>query len=467
MSGMKQWEAVDAGWGRLAADFATLSEPSNVREYVGLHHALGVAVGDRLLDLACGAGLALELASLRGAQVAGIDASPRLVAVARDRNPDGDVRVGDMNELPWDSASFDVVTSFRGIWATTPNAMAEALRVLKPGGRFGMTVWGHIKASPGAWSLSPFTLAAEPQVRNQADMNQMGRPGVGERLLADAGFADIERLDIPFVWEFADPEQFARALASTGPAYEAIEQVGAEEFHRRCVELAAGHVRDGLPLRAKINVAGFTARRPVEVPESYEGDFTGSFLGWYPPSEYAEQSRQADLDEDGFVWTVTKLWARMPGAFDDLFALQRSAAKFGGLSLRQRGVLTTAMAATLGDSACAYAWGGKYAKWADDPDVPASALRGDDDALPPDEKALAGWARKVVRDPNATTSADVDDLRRAGFTDDQIFAATLFLVLRLAFSSFNDALGLRLDQAVVDKLPAAVRDAVTWGRAPI
>ena len=68
-----------------------------------------------------------------GARSAGINASRRLVAVAQDRNPDADIRVGDMNALPWEDASFDVAA-----------------------------------------------------------------------------------------WEFPDPETFARALASTGPAYEAI-----------------------------------------------------------------------------------------------------------------------------------------------------------------------------------------------------------------------------------------------------
>ena len=60
------WTIVDEGWGRKAVDFATLSEPANCREYDALHHRLGVDAGDRLLDIACGAGLALELARLRG-----------------------------------------------------------------------------------------------------------------------------------------------------------------------------------------------------------------------------------------------------------------------------------------------------------------------------------------------------------------------------------------------------------------
>ena len=77
---------------------------------------------DRLLDVACGSGLAVELASVRGATCAGIDASARLLAVARDRAPDADLRVGDMCDLPWDDDTFDVATSFRGVWATTPEA---------------------------------------------------------------------------------------------------------------------------------------------------------------------------------------------------------------------------------------------------------------------------------------------------------------------------------------------------------
>ena len=137
-----------------------------------------------------------------------------------------------MHALPWDEASFDVVTSFRGIWGTTPDALAELRRVLRPGGRAGITVWGHIKVSPGAWALAPFLLAATEKIDNQAGMVALGRPGAGEQLLASYGFTDIERVHVPFAWESADPQIYARALASTGPAYEAIQNVGEAEFHR-------------------------------------------------------------------------------------------------------------------------------------------------------------------------------------------------------------------------------------------
>src|SRR5256714_13051625 len=167
-TGFPQWTVVDEGWGRKVVDFATLSEPGNCREYVAVHHRLGIDAGDRLLDVACGSGLAIELARLRGASCSGIDASARLVAVARDRNPDCDIRTGDMHALPWDPASFDVVTSFRGIWGTTPEAVTEIHRVLRSGGRAGVKVWGHLKGAAGGWGLAPFRLAGAGKVGHPA-----------------------------------------------------------------------------------------------------------------------------------------------------------------------------------------------------------------------------------------------------------------------------------------------------------
>lgn len=256
-----QWLMVDEGWGRKAVDFATLTEPGSCREYITIQHRLGVDHSDRLLDIACGSGLAIELAALRGADCAGIDASARLIAIARDRSPHADIRVGDMRALPWADESFDVVTSFRGIWGTTPEAIDEVHRVLAPGGRVGFTVWGHIKVSPGAWAFAPFRLAVEAKVENQAAMVRLGRPGMGEELLQSRGFTNVERISVPFAWEFADPETYARALASTGPAYEAIQNVGEDAFLAAAAEQARDNLRDGLPLRVMLDLVGYLARK--------------------------------------------------------------------------------------------------------------------------------------------------------------------------------------------------------------
>ena len=453
-----QWQVVDAGWGRAAVDFATLAEPANCREYVAVHQHLGVGRGDRLLDVACGAGLAIELAALRGATCAGIDAAPRLVAVARDRNPDHDVRVGDMHALPWDDQSFDVVTSFRGIWGTTPHALGEVLRVLVPGGRVGLTVWGHLKPAPGSWALAPFRLAAEAQVAHQAAMVSLGRPGSGETLLHELGFVDVERIDVPFVWEFADPAAYARALMSMGPAHEAISNVGEERFLEAAIEVAKDRVREGLPMRAEIPVVGYVARVPSP---TRAGPPTGHLPVEVDPGTAAQRLFDRDADTVGFVMNATRVWSRLPEAHDRLFKLLDDAARTAGLSFRQRGILVIACAARLGDSYCALVWGGKLAAHSGT-DVAVSVLRGDDQALTGPERALAAWARHVAGDPNGTTADDLDPLRAAGFDETQILAITLYVGLRIAFSSVNDALGIPPDREL--DTPGPVRQAVSFGR---
>ncbi|MEZ5171468.1 MAG: class I SAM-dependent methyltransferase [Acidimicrobiia bacterium] len=260
------WEMVDEGWGRRAVEFATLTEPSNCREYVRVHQRLCVGDGDRLLDMACGSGLALELAHARGARCSGIDASARLVSVARDRNPDSDLRVGDMEALPWDDESFDLVTSFRGIWSTTPGALDEAHRVLDSGGRIAITVWGDVVSSTGGWMMAPFLWATDDKVQHQIDMISLGEPGVGESVLGDHGFVDVERFEVPFVFEYADPETYERGLAATGPAYEAIQSIGEAEFIARATALATEHARVGVPLRGEIQLFGLIGTKRAAAP---------------------------------------------------------------------------------------------------------------------------------------------------------------------------------------------------------
>lgn len=256
------WRMVDEGWGRRAADFAALIEPSSVREYLTVHRRLGIGPGTRLLDMACGSGLALELARLHGAEVAGVDASQRLVEVARLRNPGARIVVGDMAAPHFAASSFDAVTSFRGIWATTPEAMAQVARVLAPGGRAALTFWGEMAESEGGPLLAPFRLATQDQVDHQSEMVALKRPGAAAAFLAEAGLLPGETFDVPFVLEFADAEHYARGLAATGPGYESIQAVGEEHFREVCLRMAVPFVRDGLPIRASLRLIGIIGTAP-------------------------------------------------------------------------------------------------------------------------------------------------------------------------------------------------------------
>jgi uncharacterized peroxidase-related enzyme len=190
---------------------------------------------------------------------------------------------------------------------------------------------------------------------------------------------------------------------------------------------------------------------------------TGSFLREPPVSPDVRALYDENLEDDGYVWNVSRLWAHQPGTLKQLFGLMSQAFAPGGLTFRQRGILVTAAASALGDSYCSLAWGGKLGR-ASDAATAAGVLSGSDTGLTGQEKAMAAWARKVATDPNTTTQADVLALREAGLDDGQIFAITAFVALRLAFSTVNDALGAQPDAQLAASLPPEVREAVTYGR---
>jgi uncharacterized peroxidase-related enzyme len=190
---------------------------------------------------------------------------------------------------------------------------------------------------------------------------------------------------------------------------------------------------------------------------------TGSFLSEPPPSPEARALYDEDLEDGGYVWNVSRLWAHQPETLKRLFELMSQAFTPSGLTFRQRGILVTAAASALGDSYCSLAWGGKLGQ-ASDAATAAGVLNGSDTGLTDQEKALAAWARKVAADPNATTPADISALRDAGLDDGQIFAITSFVALRLAFSTINDSLGAQPDAQLARSLPQEVRAAVTYGR---
>jgi alkylhydroperoxidase family enzyme len=171
-----------------------------------------------------------------------------------------------------------------------------------------------------------------------------------------------------------------------------------------------------------------------------------------------------DLAGQGYVARLTRLWGHSPRALESLSDLLGLAARDAGLSYRQRAVLVSAAASAMSDSYCSLAWGAKLAS-ASEPGTAAEVLSGGS-RLSRADRALAEWARTVVRDPNATTESDVDELRDLGFDDRQIFALTLYVALRVAFSTVNDSLGAAPDVELAGRAPAEVRERVTFGRSP-
>src|SRR5919201_3017611 len=131
-------------WGARPADWA-LTEDRQLPTYEAALRRVGLEPGQRVLDIGCGAGAFLRLVAARGGEPHGIDASETLVAFARTRLPDADLRVGEMEDLPWGDDTFDLVTGFNSFFFANDMvaALREAGRVAKPRAPVVIQVWGH------------------------------------------------------------------------------------------------------------------------------------------------------------------------------------------------------------------------------------------------------------------------------------------------------------------------------------
>lgn len=257
-----EWQKVDAGWGQRAPDAAYLFENMHWREYLYLLDITGVGEHTEYLDIACGSGLAVNLANQRGATVSGLDASKRLAAIAAARTPAADIRLGDMFHLPFDDDRFDVVTSFRGIWGNCLAALREARRVVRPGGQVGLSFWGHQRQMQAFPLFAVMGQTAPPERDNTGAMIRISRPGVAEQLMADAGLQPETRSNLKFHWEFPDPELATRAIASVGPAYLAIQHIGEAAFMDSAIKAATALYVEGIGVRAEVEVQFLIGRAP-------------------------------------------------------------------------------------------------------------------------------------------------------------------------------------------------------------
>ena len=124
--------------------------------------AANITAGDRVLDVACGTGVVTREAADRvGATgtVTGIDINDGMLAVARRVRPEIDWRQGDASELPFEDESFDVVTCQFSLMYFPDRlaALTEMMRVLKPGGRLALAVWGPFERAKAYVILTEIT----------------------------------------------------------------------------------------------------------------------------------------------------------------------------------------------------------------------------------------------------------------------------------------------------------------------
>ena len=216
-------------WGTAARDWAELAEPLSRPLHEATLAALLPLSGLQLLDVGCGTGLALQLAAGHGARVTGLDAAKPMIDIARERLPHARLHVGDMEELPFDDGTFDVVTAFNAIqYAAEPKAaVTELARVTRPDGRVAIGVWAE-PARCDTEVLFQRIRALAPAPAGAHAPLALSTPGVVETLLVDAGLVLTGSGEVSCPFIYPDLATGWRGQASIGPFRRAIEIAGEE-----------------------------------------------------------------------------------------------------------------------------------------------------------------------------------------------------------------------------------------------
>jgi SAM-dependent methyltransferase len=258
------WREAGDAWGHAANDWSCLFEHYAFDAIAANFGRVGVGPGVSKLDLACGAGLAIRHADAMGATVVGIDAAAELIEIARARTPHADLRLGSMFELPWDAESFDAVVSINGIWGGCEAALDEAFRVLRPGGRIGISFWGNGRPLDLRECFKAFARhAPEQHFTSMKRLNNISTPGVAEEMLGASGFEVIDAGQRISTIEWPDPDIAWRAVSSLGPAAPALRHDETEALRSDVLRVLES-CRDGRGIYRFRNDHRFViARRPA------------------------------------------------------------------------------------------------------------------------------------------------------------------------------------------------------------
>jgi SAM-dependent methyltransferase len=205
-----------AGWQKAAGEYRATFAAATAEFVEALLDGGRVADGAALLDLCCGPGIVAAAAAKHGAAVCGVDFSPAMLAEARAANPGIRFEQGDAEALPFADGSLDAVVSNFGIHHVPrpARALAEAARVLRPGGRLAFTTWAAPQDNI-AWRLLFDAIRLHGNMdaaRAPPSGGGLGQPEIVRRLLREAGFAGVSVTIVGREWRLSQPAGLIAAL---------------------------------------------------------------------------------------------------------------------------------------------------------------------------------------------------------------------------------------------------------------
>ena len=234
-------------WGARPTEWA-LSEDQQTPTYEEALHRVELRPDQLVLDIGCGVGAFLRLVAASGARAFGLDASEALLELARQRVPDADLRVGDMEALPYEDDTFDLVTGFNSFFFANDivAALREAGRVAKPDGRVVIQVWGphernDLEAAKQA--IRPFM---PPRPADAPPEPDYSRPGVLEELSSRAGLTPETAFDATWAFEYRDEDTLGCAMVAVAGIAAVVGPDREQEVKDAIVKgLAAHRTPDG------------------------------------------------------------------------------------------------------------------------------------------------------------------------------------------------------------------------------
>jgi SAM-dependent methyltransferase len=200
-------------WGNRPGDWAEVEE-RQAPAYEEVMRRIPLRAGQHVLDIGCGTGCFLRLVADRGGHAHGIDASEELLELARARVPRADLRLADMQFLPYADDSFDLVTGFTSFFFADDmvEALREAGRVARQGAPVLIEVWGRpeqndLEAMKAV--IRPFLPSRPPEAPEPPALWQ---PGVLEQIAAAAGLRPRSAFEFGFAGEYPDPQTLGRLM---------------------------------------------------------------------------------------------------------------------------------------------------------------------------------------------------------------------------------------------------------------
>jgi len=218
-------------WSGRTADWANIQEMMVTPLYQAVLIKTRVGSSTKLLDVGCGAGMFCKLSAEADAIISGLDAAPSLIAIARERSPYGDFRVGEMEDLPYSDKSFDLVTGFNSFqFAADPlNALQEARRVARVGSQVVAATWGKPQDCQAAEYVVALSSLMPPAPLGMQGPFALSEDGALAALVKQAGLTPMYVEDVKCTWDYPDLETALRSLLSAGPAIQAIQTAGEQK----------------------------------------------------------------------------------------------------------------------------------------------------------------------------------------------------------------------------------------------